>query len=69
MAHVRRLTVIVLDMLEEGSEKKTIEDREKRLLASTASKLLRFWRTTEREAAANRALARPETDDSTRSSE
>jgi len=45
LANIRRLTVAVLDTLEEGSRDKTLDQGEKRLLSSTGTRLLRLWRT------------------------
>ncbi len=46
LANIRRLTVAVLDNLEEGSRDKTLDQGQKRLLSSTGSRLLRLWRST-----------------------
>ncbi len=46
LANIRRLTIMVLDNLEEGSRDKTLDQAQKRLLSSTASRLLRLWRST-----------------------
>jgi len=43
-ANIRRLTIAVLDNLEEGSRDKTLDQGQKRLLSSTGSRLLRVWR-------------------------
>ena len=44
LANIRRLTIAVLDNLEEGSRDKTLDQGEKRLLSSTGARLLRLWR-------------------------
>lgn len=46
LANIRRLTIAVLDNLEEGSRDKTLDQGEKRLLSSTGSRLLRLWRSS-----------------------
>jgi hypothetical protein len=46
LANIRRLTIAVLDNLEEGSRDKTLDQGEKRLLSSTGARLLRLWRST-----------------------
>jgi hypothetical protein len=46
LANIRRLTIAVLDSLEEGSRDRTLDQGEKRLLSSTGARLLRLWRTT-----------------------
>jgi hypothetical protein len=46
LANIRRLTIGVLDNLEEGSRDKTLDQGEKRLLSSTGTRLLRLWRST-----------------------
>ena len=45
LANIRRLTIAVLDNLEEGSRDKTLDQGEKRLLSSTGARLLRLWRS------------------------
>jgi len=44
LANIRRLTIAVLDNLEEGPRDKTLDQGEKRLLSSTGARLLRLWR-------------------------
>src|SRR5438034_10608422 len=44
LANIRRLTVMVLDDLEEGSRLRTLDQGQKRLLSATGSRLLRLWR-------------------------
>jgi hypothetical protein len=44
LANIRRLTVMVLDNLEEGSRDNTLDQGQKRLLSSTGARLLRLWR-------------------------
>ena len=46
LVNIRRLTIAVLDNLEEGSKNKTLDQGQKRLLSSTGSRLLRLWRST-----------------------
>jgi hypothetical protein len=46
LTNIRRLTIAILDNLEEGSRDKTLDQGQKRLLSSTASRLLRLWRST-----------------------
>ncbi len=46
LSNIRRLTIMVLDNLEEGSRDKTLDQSQKRLLSSTASRLLRLWKNT-----------------------
>ena len=57
LANIRRLTITVLDNLEEGSRDKTLDQGQKRLLSSTGSRLLRLWRSTLKDDAANQAAA------------
>lgn len=49
LANIRRLTVRVLDELEEGSRNRTLDQQQKRLLSSTGARLLRLWRLVEKE--------------------
>lgn len=49
LANIRRLTVMVLDNLEEGSKDNTLDQGQKRLLGSTGARLLRLWRIVLRE--------------------
>ncbi len=49
LANVRRLTVALLDNLEEGSKNGTLDQGQKRLLSSTGARLLRLWRLVLRE--------------------
>jgi len=49
LANIRRLTIMVLDNLEEGSKNRTLDQGEKRLLSSTGVRLLRLWRSVRRE--------------------
>jgi len=55
LANIRRLTIAVLDNLEEGSRDKTLDQGQKRLLSSTGSRLLRLWKSTLKDDAANQA--------------
>jgi hypothetical protein len=50
LANIRRLTIAVLDNLEEGSRDKTLDHGQKRLLSSTGSRLLRLWKNTLKDA-------------------
>src|SRR2546428_9733817 len=59
LANIRRLTIAVLDNLEEGSKDKTLDQGQKRLLSSTGSRLLRLWRNTLRDDAASQAAGQP----------
>jgi hypothetical protein len=45
LANIRRLTIAVLDNLEQGSKDKTLDQGEKRLLSSTGARLLRLWKS------------------------
>jgi len=45
LANIRRLTIAVLDNLEEESRDKTLDQGEKRLLSSSGARLLRLWRS------------------------
>ena len=53
LASVRRLTIAVLDNLEQGGRDKTLDQGQKRLLSSTGSRLLRLWRNTLKDDATN----------------
>ena len=55
LANIRRLTIAVLDNLEEGSRDKTLDQGQKRLLSSTGSRLLRLWRSTLKDDAVSQA--------------
>ncbi len=55
LANIRRLTIAVLDNLEEGSRDKTLDQGEKRLLSSTGARLLRLWRSALKDDAISRA--------------
>jgi hypothetical protein len=46
LANIRRLTIAVLDNLEQGSRDNTLDQGEKRLLSSTGARLLRLWKST-----------------------
>ncbi len=41
-ANIRRLTIMVLDNLEEGTKENTLDQAQKRLLSSTGARLLRL---------------------------
>ena len=55
LTNIRRLTIAVLDNLEEGSRDKTLDQGQKRLLSSTGSRLLRLWRSTLKDDAVSQA--------------
>ncbi len=57
LVNIRRLTIAVLDNLEEGSRDKTLDQGQKRLLSSTGSRLLRLWRSTLKDDAASQGAA------------
>lgn len=54
LANIRRLTVRVLDDLEEGSKNRTLDQQQKRLMSSTGARLLRLWRLVEKEGKSKR---------------
>lgn len=54
MANVRRLTIMVLDDLEEGLRERTLDQAQRRLLSSTGTRLLRLWRAVLREGGSER---------------
>lgn len=54
LANIKRLTVRVLDNLDQGTERRTLDEQQKRLLSSTGARLLRLWRTVEREGRSRR---------------
>lgn len=54
LANIKRLTVRVLDNLDQGTERRTLDEQQKRLLSSTGARLLRLWRLVEREARSRR---------------
>ncbi len=54
LANIRRLTVMVLDDLEEGSRLRTLDQGQKRLLSATGSRLLRLWRLALRDGGSKR---------------
>jgi hypothetical protein len=54
LENIRRLTISVLDNLEEGSKDKTLDQGQKRLLSSTGSRLLRLWKSTMKDGAVSR---------------
>ena len=56
IANIRRLTITVLDNLEEGSRDKTLDQGEKRLLSSTGARLLRLWRSTLKDESNNQTV-------------
>lgn len=55
LANIRRLTVRVLDNLDEGTRNRTLDEQQKRLLSSTGTRLLRLWRLVEKENDSKRA--------------
>ena len=57
LVNIRRLTIAVLDNLEEGSRDKTLDQGQKRLLSSTGSRLLRLWRSTLKDDAVSQGAA------------
>ncbi len=57
LVNIRRLTIAVLDNLEEGSRDKTLDQGQKRLLSSTGSRLLRLWRSTLKDDAISQVAA------------
>jgi hypothetical protein len=60
LANIRRLTIAVLDILEEGSRNKTLDQGEKRLLSSTGARLLRLWRNIMRDESTNQGASETE---------
>ena len=56
LANIRRLTVMVLDDLEEGSRLRTLDQGQKRLLSATGSRLLRLWRLALRDGGSRRVV-------------
>jgi hypothetical protein len=64
LAQVRRLTGLVLDLVEEGKKNKTMMDRDARIMVGAATQLFRFYKTTMKEAAAQQAMTLKATRDS-----
>ena len=60
LANIRRLTIAVLDNLEQGSKDKTLDQGEKRLLSSTRARLLRLWKSALKDEWTNRTVGRQE---------
>jgi len=58
LANIRKLTIAILDNLEEGSRDKTLDQGEKRLLSSTGARLLRLWRSTLKDESNNQTVDR-----------
>ncbi len=58
-ANIRRLTIAVLDNLDQGSRDKTLDQGEKRLLSSAGARLLRLWRSTLKDESNNQTVAGP----------
>jgi len=56
LLNIKRLTVRVLDNLDDGSKNRTLDQQQKRLLSSTGARLLRLWRMVEREGRSRRAV-------------
>jgi hypothetical protein len=56
LANIRRLTITVLDNLDQGSRDRTLDQGEKRLLSSTGARLLRLWRSTLKDESKNEAI-------------
>jgi hypothetical protein len=61
LANIRRLTIAVLDNLDEGSRDKTLDQGQKRLLSSTGSRLLRLWKSTLKDDAINQTAVKART--------
>ena len=61
LANIRRLTIAVLDNLEEGSRDKTLDQAQKRFLSSTGSRLLRLWRNTLKDDTTNQTAGKART--------
>ncbi len=57
-ANIRRLTIAVLDNLEQGSKDKILDQGEKRLLSSTGARLLRLWKSALKDEWTNRTVGR-----------
>src|SRR5207247_7951585 len=56
LANIRRLTVLGVDDVEEGSRLRTLDQGQKRLLSATGSRLLRLWRLALRDGGSRRVL-------------
>jgi len=56
LANIRRLTVMVLDDLDEGSRLRTLDQGQKRLLSATGTRLLRLWRLALRDGGSRRLV-------------
>src|SRR5207247_6829290 len=56
LANIRRLSVMVLDDLEEGSRLRTLDQGQKRLLSATGTRLLRLWRLALRDGGSRRLV-------------
>jgi hypothetical protein len=54
LANIRRLTIMVLDNLEEGTRDRVLDHGQKRLLSSIGVRLLRLWRAVLREGGSQR---------------
>src|SRR5437899_13038409 len=54
LANIRRVTVMVLDDLDEGSRLRTLDQGQKRLLSATGTRLLRLWRLALRDGGSRR---------------
>lgn len=55
LKNIKRLTIRVLDNLDEGSANRTLDEQQKRLLSSTGTRLLRLWRIVQKEGESKRA--------------
>ena len=55
LKNIKRLTVRVLDNLDEGSKNRTLDEQQKRLVSSNATRLLRLWRIVQKEGESKRA--------------
>jgi hypothetical protein len=56
LANIRRLTIFILDELEQESKRKLLEPAEQRMLSSAAIRLMRLWRTVPREGGSKSAI-------------
>jgi hypothetical protein len=54
LVSIRRLTIMVLDNLEEGTRDRVLDQGQKRLLSSIGVRLLRLWRAALREGGSER---------------
>ncbi len=56
LVSIRRLTIMVLDNLEEGTRDRVLDQGQKRLLSSIGVRLLRLWRAVLREGGSERLV-------------